>query len=183
MRVVVMQKTVSRFVLPALLVLVPAPIKGQTEVTGKAIEQGTQRQPVLRLGLKQAVDIALAPEGNVRIQLTEELIRQAQTRSAQSRAALLPNVDASVGQQNLTRNLEAFGIRIEAPIPGFRVPELVGPFNTFDARATVSQSFFDISSIRRFQASQRAVSAAQAEHESTQDQVTTQVAGAYLTAV
>ena len=39
-------------------------------------------QPV-KLSLKQAVDIALAPEGSARIQLAEELVRQSRARSAQ----------------------------------------------------------------------------------------------------
>jgi outer membrane protein TolC len=137
----------------------------------------------LQLGLKQAVDIALAPEGNARIQLAEELIYQAQTRSAQSRAALLPNLDASISEQNRTLNLSAIGIQIPVPIPGFRLPRLVGPFNTFDARATLSQSIFDLSSIRRFQASRVGISVAEAERESARDQVTGQVAKFYLWAL
>jgi hypothetical protein len=73
----------------------------------------------LELSLKQAVDLALAPQGNVRVQLAEELVRQAQARSAQSRAALLPNIESFVSQQNRTVNLAAFGIQIVIPIPGF----------------------------------------------------------------
>src|SRR2546425_106525 len=85
-----------------------------------AAQQLAERGKVLPLTLKQAVDLALAPEGSVRVQLAEELIRQARARAAQSRAALLPNVDSSIGQQSQTRNLAAFGIRVETPIPGFR---------------------------------------------------------------
>jgi outer membrane protein TolC len=135
----------------------------------------------LPLSLKQAIDLALAPQGNVRVQLAEELIRQALARSVQSRAALLPNLDSSVSLQNQTRNLAAFGIRIAIPIPGFVSPEFVGPFNTFDARATLSQSIFDLSSIRRFQASRAGLQSTRMEKESTDDQVANQVARAYLT--
>ena len=136
--------------------------------------------PTLQLSLKQAVEIALGPEGNARVQLAEEMIRQAQARSAQSRAALLPDFEGSVGQQNLTRNLAAFGIRIQIPVPGFHFPELVGPFNVFDARATVTQNILDFSSIRRYQASRTGVELAKSESESTRSQVTDQVARAYL---
>jgi outer membrane protein TolC len=49
-----------------------------------------------------------------------------------------------------------------------------------DVRATVNQSVFDLSSIRRYQASKVAVEAVKADSEGTRDQVTDQVARAYL---
>lgn len=140
-------------------------------------------RPPLRLSLRQAVEIALAPEGNTRIQLAEQLIRQGEARSAQARAALLPDIASSIAQQNQTRNLAAFGIRIQAPIPGFTFPEVVGPFNTFDARATAAQNIFDFASVRRFQAARAGVQAAKAEVTNTQDQVAEQVARLYLAAL
>ena len=103
----------------------------------------------LELSLKQAVDMALAPDGNARVQLVQEAVKQAQSRHAQARAALLPNLDASVSEQNQTRNLAAMGIKIQLPIPGFQFPELAGPYTLFDARASVTQSVFDFSAIRR----------------------------------
>jgi len=160
---------------------VPLPCRAQ----GEAGSAGRSKQPAARtlpLGLKQAVELALGPEGNARIQIAEEMIRQAQARAAQSRAALLPNVDASVGQQSVTRNLEAVGLTFRLPIPGFAFPRLVGPFDIFDARATISQTVFDFSSIRRFQASRAGVSQAEAERAYAQDQVRTIVARAYVAA-
>ena len=77
------------------------------ETTGPTANPAAETLPTINLSLKQAVDIALSPEGNARIQIAEELIRQAKARSAQVRAALLPNIDASVSQQSMTRNLAA----------------------------------------------------------------------------
>jgi hypothetical protein len=76
----------------------------------------------VELSLKQAVDLALAPDGNARVQLAEEFVRQAAARSAQARAALLPNLDGSLMQENRTVNLAALGIQIKLPIPGFVSP-------------------------------------------------------------
>jgi outer membrane protein TolC len=163
---------------PILTALWPALVLAQT-----APEQPAESRPVLQLSLKQAVEIALAPEGSTRVQLAQELIRQAQTRSAQARAALLPSIESSMAQQNQTRNLAAFGIQISLPFPGFQFPERVGPFSTFDARATASQSIFDLGSIRRFQASRAGLQAAQAESDSARDQVAGQVAKLYLAAL
>ena len=118
-----------------------------------------------------------------RIQMAAETVKQAEARYGQARASLLPDIEASIGEQNMTRNLAAMGIRFEAPLPGFQFPTRVGPFNVFDVRATATQNIFDFSSIRRFQASRVGIRAARAEASSTGDQVAAQVARIYLTAL
>jgi len=142
-----------------------------------------QPAPPLELSMKQAVQMALAPDGNARVRLAQEAVKQAQSRSAQARAALLPNLDASVSEQNQTRNLAAFGIKINIPIPGFQFPELAGPFSVFDARASVTQTVFDFGSIRRYQAARTGIQAAGEESDAARDQVARQVALQYLAAV
>jgi outer membrane protein TolC len=137
----------------------------------------------LQLSLKRAIEIALAPQGSARIQVAAEGVRQAQARSAQARAALLPNVDASLSEQSATRNLAAMGISIVVPIPGFQFPRFVGPFNVFDARASATQSVFDFAAIRRFQASKVGVGASRAEEDNAAEQVAAQVARTYLAAL
>ena len=104
----------------------------------------------LNLSLKEAIEIALSQEGSTEVQIAEENIREVQARSQQSRAELLPHLEASIGYQNQTRNLEALGLQ---PSPLFRPPTLVGPFTTFDARANLTQTIFHLGSIRRLQAS------------------------------
>jgi outer membrane protein len=137
----------------------------------------------LKLSLKRAVEIAASPEGSARVQLSAEALKQAESRSAEARAALLPNLDSSVSYQNQTRNLAAFGISLSLPIPGFTFPTMVGPYNVFDARATAQQSVFDFSSIRRFQAARVGVLAAKTDTENTAEQVAGQVARAYIAAL
>lgn len=137
----------------------------------------------MRLALKDAVAIALAPEGNARVRLAEELTSQARARADEARAALLPNISASVGYQSSTRNLEALGLHLNLPIPGFAFPVLVGPFDIFDARAAASQTVLNLGSIRRYQASQSGIRQAEAEKESSRDDVRAEVARVYLGAV
>jgi outer membrane protein len=137
------------------------------------------RPPVLQLSLKQAVQLALAPEGSTRVKLAEEELKQAESRADQSRAALLPDLEGSLQYQNETTNLAAFGLTFPK-IPGFSIPTFVGPYGVLDARATVNQTVFDFSTIRRYQASKVAVEATKADNEGTHDQVTDQVARAYL---
>src|SRR5206468_1941674 len=105
----------------------------------------------VELSLKRAVQLAISPEGNTRVQLSGEALKQAQSRSLQSRAALLPDLSAAYTEQNLTRNLGALGIHLTSPIPGFQIPQFVGPFTTLDGRVSATQSVFDISAYRRYQ--------------------------------
>jgi outer membrane protein len=147
-----------------------------------AAQGGAPRGP-LQLSLKRAVELATAPEGSAKVQLSGEALDQAQARSQQARAALLPNLDAALVGENQTRNLAALGINLAIPIPGFNFPTVVGPYNTVDARVTGTQSIFDFSSIRRYQASKLGVSAAKSDVEAAQEQVAAQVARAYLAAL
>jgi outer membrane protein TolC len=164
--------------------LLPFAALAQTDAAASGgVQQAVAATPLLRLALKDAIAMALAPAGNLRLQLAEELIRQARARSDESRAALLPNISASVGEQSVTRNLQASGIRFNLPIPGFTFPVLVGPFTIFDARATASQTILNLGSLRRYQAARSGVRQAEAEKESAQDDVRAAVARAYLGAV
>jgi len=137
----------------------------------------------LPLSLKRAVEIATSPEGSAKIQLAEEAVKVAESRKAQARAVLLPNLDGTFAVQNLTRNLEAMGVRFQSPIPGFQFPTFVGPFTTVDARVTGSQTVFDFSSIRRLQAARTGVTAAKSDLEGSAEMVAAQVARAYLAAI
>src|ERR1035438_3753012 len=111
----------------------------------------------LQLSLKRAVEVATSHEGSARIQLSDEALKQAQARSLETRAALLPNVDAAFSDQSRTENLAALGfnpsIFSAIPIPGFSFPTFVGPFTTVDARVSGTQTVFDFSTIDRYQAS------------------------------
>ena len=141
-------------------------------------------QGPLALSMKRAVEMAISPEGNTRIELTGEALKQAQSKAAQSRAALLPDVEAAFSDQSRTENLAAQGLgAIKVPIPGFQFPTFVGPFTTVDARVSGTQNIFDFSVLRRFQASKVGISAAKSDLDTAGEQVAGQVARAYLGAV
>ncbi len=139
--------------------------------------------PPVELSLKQAIGMALAPDGNARVRIVQEAVQQAHSRSLQARAALLPNLEGSVSETSQTRNLAAFGLKIDLPVPGFEFPRLAGPFNVFDARASLSQTLLDFGAMRRYQASRTAMQAAGADSEAVRDQVAWSVAIMFLSAV
>ena len=151
---------------PLLLFLIPGSL---------ALAQAT-----LPLSLKRAVEIALTPEGSPRVALARETIKQADTQVRQARAAFLPTLDGTIQDKNETVNLQTFGLNFQLP-SGFQLPSLVGPFSVFDARASVQQSVFSFSDIRRYQASRAALAATKSDADTTRNQVSDQVARAYLT--
>lgn len=105
----------------------------------------------MELTLRQAIETAL--ENNTQILLTQDEMDASKARSHQALAALLPNVNGRVSQVNQTTNLKARGIDF-SKVPGLRgISPLVGPFDTFDARAFLQQTLIDISAIRQYQAS------------------------------
>ena len=138
--------------------------------------------PKLDLSLRKAVEIALAPDGNTRFQLAAETIHQSDAKVVAARAALLPNIDGTFGLRSQTQNLSAFGFSFPAGLP-FVIPSFVGPYKVFDARITANMDVFDFATLRRYQASKQALEATKSDRDSTRDQVTQQVARAYLAAV
>jgi len=163
------------------------------------------REP-LRLSLKRAVEIATSPEGNTYIQLSDENIRQARSRSAEARSAFLPDIEAQASQTSVMRSLAALGLDLatsqtllgaENGLTGplatpekdllnsiiKDIPRVVGPFNSVDVRTRVAQSVFDMSNIRRYQASKAGVRAARNDSDNTHQTVAATVAKAYLAAL
>jgi len=147
-----------------------------------AADTAPERGP-LELSLKRAVELAVSPEGSAQIQISNEALKQAQSRSVQARAALLPNLDAAFSENNVTSNLAANGFSSIKLPAGFSFPSLVGPFDVMDARLSLNQTVFDFSSVRRFQASKAGISAAQGDVNAAGEQVAAKVARAYLAAV
>jgi outer membrane protein len=142
-----------------------------------------QERSALQLSMKRAVELATSPEGNSSIQIAGESLKQAQARSLEARAALLPDVEGAFRYESETAYLGAYGIKFNSPIPAFQFPTFVGPFSVMDARLSGSQTIFDFASLRRFAASRTGVSAAKSDVDATQEQVAARVARAYLAAV
>jgi outer membrane protein len=136
-------------------------------------------QQTLPLSLKRAVEIALTPEGSPRVALARETIKQAETHVTEARSAFLPTVDATVQERNSTTNLATFGFNFQLPF-GFTIPSFVGPYSVFDARGSIQQSVFKFSDIRNYQASRVLLAATKADSDTTRNQVSEQVARAYL---
>ena len=168
--------------------------------------EGPSDRGALQLTLKRAVELALSPEGNTYIQLSDENLRQAKSRTQEVRSALLPDIEAQAEQTTAMKSLAALGLDLAtnqtlldaensltgplAPVEKTLlndiikdIPRVVGPFNSVDARARLTQSVFDFSSIRRYQSSRAAFRAAKNDRGATDNSVATTVSKAYLAAL
>jgi outer membrane protein TolC len=134
------------------------------------LEPGT-----LKLTLKEAIDRAL--QRNLAILLGQQGVEAARGSSQQALSGILPQVGASLVERRQTSNLETFGLTL----PG--VPPLIGPFNVFDARVSLSQSVFDLGDIQRTIAGNRNVDAARYSLRDARDLVVISAADLYFQGV
>jgi outer membrane protein TolC len=100
------------------------------------------------------------------------------------RSALLPNISGylseTVQQLNLGATGFSFDQRISQLIPGFSVPSVVGPFNYFDLRATLTQKVMDITAWKNYGSAKWIVRANEDTAEDAEDLVALAVGGSYL---
>ncbi|HKF46660.1 MAG TPA: TolC family protein [Terracidiphilus sp.] len=138
----------------------------------------------LVLNMRDAVRMALAPQGNPEIGVAEESVKIAEDQLREARGLAYPEIYGTVSGQNQVLNLAAYGFdEIHLPIPGYSFPNSVGPFNTVTAQVHVRQGLFDMSFLRRTRALQAGVTAAKDQTDEARDQIATQVAKLYLAAV
>lgn len=138
----------------------------------------------IELSLKRAVEIALTPEGSPRVALAMESVKQAQDEVRIAKSAFLPTIDGQVQEQNETVNLKTFGINFPSvPIFGFVIPSFVGPFSVFDSRASAEQAVFSYSDFKKYKSAKLAAAASGTDLSTTRNQVSDQVARAYLTSI
>ena len=150
-------------------------------IVGLSVALSAQEsQSRMALSLDKSIEIALAPDGNAKVQLAAEAVRQAQARKAQAFSALLPNFDASWSARSFTQSLATFGIQIR--VPGFAIPSFVGPVDVYDLRASGTQTIFNLSVIRKFQAAGAQASAFKLDTEQARVQTAALVGKAYVNA-
>ncbi len=130
---------------------------------------------VLRLTLDQAVSLAVKQNPTAQIALIQAL--QAVQDKNVARAALLPEVDASLKEQTQRINVRAeFGG--EGLFPG--IPAALGPFPIFSVGPSIAAPIFDLTLWRRYQASQNTLDASKATSLSTREQVILLVVSQYI---
>jgi outer membrane protein TolC len=141
--------------------------------------QSTTRLPFSgRLSLREAVQRGI--EYNLGAVGLTQAVRQARGQSRTARSALLPNLNANVSETVEQLNLKASGVRFNSPVPGFSIPGIVGPFNFFDLRATLSQTVLDLTALNNYRSANETLRANELSAEDARDLVVLATGGAYL---
>lgn len=131
-----------------------------------------------RLSLQEAV--ARAVEFNLGAIGFTQVVRQSRGQTRVARSALLPNLNANLSENVQQINLRAQGLRISVPIAGFSFPAIVGPFNSFDLRASLSQTVFDFTQLNNYRSARELQRSNEQFAEDARDLVVLAVGGAYL---
>jgi outer membrane protein TolC len=138
------------------------------------VPQGTATTNALQLTVGDVIRRAL--EYNLGVLLSEQALSHAGGTRWMALSQLLPNLNAYVTESRQRINLEAFGFSPS----NFGLSNVVGPFNTFDARVTLSQVLVDFRATNETRAENHNVEAARYSYRSARDLVVLVAANAYL---
>jgi outer membrane protein TolC len=161
-------------VLLAVFWIVAPAVAQNTEVMG-SVPSGPARNEVLRLTLRDALDMAL--RYNLGAIESGENAQIARGQRLLALSHLLPQVGAGINENVDQVNFTALGLAA-IKIPG--IPAVAGPFSYSTASASLSQTLFSYESIQRFRAARTAEQAAQLSYKDTLDVITLSVGNAYL---
>jgi len=106
--------------------------------------------------------------------------RQSGAQVAVARSALLPNINGALSENVVQSDLAALGLRISSPVPGFRNPTIVGPFNYFSLQASLSQTVPNLTQLNSYRSARATARASQYSLQDARDLVALAVGGAYL---
>lgn len=148
--------------------------KAQNTVVTGSVPSGPASDQVLRLTLRDAINMALRYNLGAIESGQNAQIARGQRLLALSN--LLPQVSAGASENVQQVNLATFGLN------GLKtgIPTVVGPFSYSSVDASVSQTLFSYESIQRFRAARTAEQAAQLSYQDILDLVTLTVGNAYL---
>src|SRR6266545_3900480 len=165
--------TVSAALAALLTFAAPAAAQAPNNPFLGSAPQGAATAEPLALSLKDAVERAL--KYNLGLLLQEESVKAAHGARWRALAGLLPNVSAASSALRQVINLDAFGF------PG--EPSIIGPFNVFDARVSLSQPIVDLRALNDARAASANERAEKLGVRSARDLVTLVAVNLYLETV
>lgn len=151
----------------------------QNPLTG-SVPSGAATPGVLGLTIKDAIERSL--KYNLAILFSEQSTAEARGARWVALSHLLPTLNGGVTETRQEIDLEALGFPPSAfgAIPGFT--PIVGPFNTFDARAFMKAPILDLSSLRKDRAAREDIEAAHYNYQDARNTVVLVAGNAYLVA-
>jgi outer membrane protein TolC len=163
--------------LTLLLAVQVGPAPGAAVYGG--VPSGEAQAEPLALSLTDAVDRGL--QHNLALLLAEQRVRHAQGERWEALSDLLPHLSGEWRAERQKISLEAFGFSSLPGLPG--LPTLVGPFNVFDVRASVTERVVDVEAFFKQRSEREHVAAARHTYQETRDLVILVCGNLYLQAV
>ena len=136
---------------------------------------------VLQLGFKEAIDRGL--RNNLGLLLSSDQTIAARGERWKQLSNLLPDLEARVQENVQTESLAALGLTKVFKSGATRFPAVIGPFNYFDARASLSQSLFNFKNIEKTRAANESLKSAQYNYKDARELVVLAVGNSYLLAI
>ena len=150
----------------------------QSPFTGSEPE-GKATPELLQLNFQEAIDRGL--RNNLGLLISGDQAITARGERWKELSNLLPNLQAQLQENVQTESLTALGLK--SNVFPFPIPRVIGPFNYFDARASVSQSVFNFRDLEQERASSERLKAAQYSYKDARELVVLAVGNAYLLAI
>jgi outer membrane protein TolC len=150
----------------------------QSPFQGSAPE-GNATSEVLQIDFKDAIDRGL--RNNLGLLLAGDRAQAARGERWKQLAELLPNIGARAQEAVQTESLAALGLKpsvFHAPLP-----RVLGPFNYFDLRASLSQSLFSFRALENERAASERVKVAQFNVKDARELVVLAVGNSYLQSI
>lgn len=150
----------------------------QSPFTGSEPE-GKATSEVLQIGFQEAIERGL--RNNLGLLISGDQTLMARGERWKALSDLLPNLSAKIQEDVQTQSLTALGFKRNVfPFP---VPRVIGPFNYFDARASLTQSLFNFRDIEKERAAAQSLKSAQYNYKDARELVVLAVGNAYLMAI
>ncbi len=134
---------------------------------------------VLEIGFQDAIDRGL--RNNLGLLLAADQTLNARGERWKQLSDLLPNLGVRLHEDAQTESLTALGFK--SNVFPFPIPRVIGPFNYFDARASLSQSLFSFKELEQERAALESVKSADYTLKDARELVVLAVGNAYLLAI
>jgi outer membrane protein TolC len=134
---------------------------------------------VLQLSFQDAIDRGL--RNNLGLLLSGDQTITARGERWKELSNLLPNLSARVQEDVQTLSLTALGLK--SNVFPFPVPRVIGPFNYFDARVSLSQSLFNFQDLEKERAASESLKSAQYTFKDARELVVLAVGNGYLMSI
>ena len=143
-----------------------------------SVPTGTATDTVISISLPEALRRAL--DYNLGAVSVTEGVRQARALRLAFLSELLPEVNGNLRETVQQTDFTALGFRSSLFPKGITIPSVVGPYNYFDFRATLTQTVADLTRLHNLRAATENARAAQFAVQDTRDLIVLAVTGSYL---